>query len=102
MVPSNYLTLLAALSLAGFPACAWCIEKLAARGYLSDVMVIILEISYLGWMLAYPIIAIQWIGSQALSATYLMLFTVSIFLKLTSFHHVCYDNRYLIRRTKQA
>ena len=75
---------------------------MAAWGYLSDIMVVILEISYLGWMLAYPIIAIQWIGSRALSATYLMLFTVSIFLKLTSFHHVCYDNRYLMRRVKQT
>ena len=31
-----------------------------------------------------------------------MLFTVSTFLKLTSFHHVCYDNRYLMRRIKSA
>ena len=53
-------------------------------------------------MLAYPIILIQWIGSMALPGTYLMLFTVALFLKLTSFHHVCYDNRYLMRRIEQA
>ena len=51
-------------------------------------------------MLVYPVILIQWIQSEALPATYLMLFAVSLFLKLTSFHHVCYDNRYLIRRIK--
>ena len=31
-----------------------------------------------------------------------MLFAVSFFLKLTSFHHVCYDNRRLIKRVKQG
>ena len=53
-------------------------------------------------MLVYPIILIQWIGSNALPATYFMLFAVSFFLKLTSFHHVCYDNRYLIKRIKAS
>ena len=53
-------------------------------------------------MLVYPIVLIQWIGSTALPATYLMLFTVSNFLKMTSFHHVFHDNRYLIRRVKKA
>lgn len=52
-------------------------------------------------MLVYPIVLIQWIESGALPATYLMLFAVSLFLKLTSFHHVCFDNRYLMRRIKQ-
>ena len=100
--PSNYLTALAIASLTMFPACAWTIEKMAAWGYLNNLLVMILEISYLTCMLAYPIIMIQWIGSTALPAIYLMLFTVSIFLKLTSFHHVCYDNRYLMHRIKQA
>lgn len=31
-----------------------------------------------------------------------MLFAVAFFLKLTSFHHVCYDNRYLIKRIKES
>lgn len=39
---------------------------------------------------------------MALSGTYLMLFAVSFFLKLTSFHHVCYDNRRLVRRVKEG
>ena len=30
-----------------------------------------------------------------------MLFAVSLFLKLTSFHHVCYDNRRLLERIKE-
>lgn len=38
---------------------------------------------------------------MALPATYLMLFTTATFLKLTSFHHVLYDNRYLLRRIAQ-
>jgi len=53
-------------------------------------------------LLIYPIVLIQWIDSMALPATYLMLFSVSLFLKLTSFHHVYYDNRYLMRRIKAA
>ena len=96
------MTPLAVVSLAIFPACAWIIEKLAARGLLPDLLVAILEISYLCCMLAYPIVMIQWIGSRALPATFFLLFSVSIFLKLTSFHHVCYDNRYLMRRIKQT
>ena len=100
--PQNYMTLLAVFSLAMFPACAWIIEKLAARGLLPNALVVVLAIIYLTCMLAYPIVMIQWIGSLALSASFLMLFTVSIFLKLTSFHHVCYDNRYLMERIKQA
>lgn len=78
------------------------VELLAGHGYLNDSVVMILEISYLGSMLVYPIVLIQWIGSNALPATYFMLFATSLFLKLTSFHHVCYDNRYLIRRISQS
>ena len=63
---------------------------------------IILEFSYLLFMLVYPIILIQWIESTALPATYLMLFAVSFFLKMTSFHHVCADNRYLVQRVNQV
>lgn len=100
--PYNYLTWAAGLSLGLFPAFAWMIELLAGHGYLNDSVVIILEISYLGSMLVYPIVLIQWIGSNALPATYFMLFATSLFLKLTSFHHVCYDNRYLIRRISQS
>ena len=66
------------------------------------MQVVILEISYLSFMLAYPVILIQWCESSALPGTYLMLFAVSLFLKLTSFHHVCYDNRYLLRRIKAS
>lgn len=52
-------------------------------------------------MLVYPIVLIQWIGSTALPATYFMLVSVSQFLKLTSFHHVCYDNRRLLARIRE-
>ena len=66
------------------------------------LQVIILEISYLSVLLVYPIVLIQWVESMALPGTYFMLFTVSIFLKLTSFHHVCYDNRRLVHRVKKG
>ena len=57
--PQNYLTLLSVANLMTFfPACAWTIEKLASWGYLSDFFVMILEISYLTCMLAYPIVLI--------------------------------------------
>lgn len=57
--------------------------------------------SYLISLLVYPIVLIQWIGSTALPATYFMLCSVCQFLKLTSFHHVCYDNRLLLKRMKE-
>ena len=53
-------------------------------------------------MLVFPVVLIQWCNSDVLAATYLMLFAVSLFLKMTSFHHVCYDNRYLIKRIEQV
>ena len=53
-------------------------------------------------MLWYPVIMIQWIESSALSGAYFMLFTVSMFLKMVSFHHVMADNRYLKTRVEQV
>ena len=100
--PYNYLTLVTGITLLIFPACAFIIEKAASLGYLNNIMVIVLEISYLSFLLVYPIILIQWCSSKALPATYLMLFAVSLFLKLTSFHHVMYDNRYLMSRIKKV
>lgn len=67
-----------------------------------NFQVVILEISYLSFMLVYPVVLIQWCESSALPAAYLMLFTVTVFLKMTSFHHVCHDNRYLMSRIKQV
>jgi len=37
-----------------------------------------------------------------LPAAYFMMFSVSNFLKLVSFHHVMYDNRGLMRRLKES
>ena len=90
----------AGLTLLQFPVYAWVIEKMAAAGYLPNKLVFILVVSYLTAMLIYPIIIVQWIQSSALPGTYLMLFAVSFFLKMTSFHHVCYDNRLLMKRIK--
>ena len=96
--PHNYLTVLAGINLVWFPAFGFTLEKLAGHRYLGDGVVICAEIIYLFIMLVYPIVLIQWIETSALPATYLMLFAVSLFLKLTSFHHVCYDNRLLLVR----
>ena len=98
----NYLSLMAGLTLIQFPIYAWIIEKMAAAGCLPNKVVFILVVSYLTAMLVYPIVIIQWIESEALPGTYIMLFAVSLFLKFTSFHHVCYDNRLLMKRIKQA
>jgi len=81
-----------------FPALGFALEKAAGLGYLNNSFVICVEIIYLFIMLVYPIVLIQWIGSTAFPATYFMLCAVVYFLKLTSFHHVCYDNRLLISR----
>jgi len=96
--PWNYMTLLAGINLAWFPTFGFVLEKAAGNGYLGDRLVIFVEILYLSAMLVYPIVLIQWVGSTALPATYLMLCAVCQFLKLTSFHHVCYDNRRLLTR----
>lgn len=99
--PLNYLTILAGVGLTQFVACGWLLELLAARGILNETLVVVLEVTYLSWMLVYPVLMIQWIGSMSLAAAYFMLFTVSLFLKLTSFHHVMADNRRLIVRHKK-
>ena len=100
--PRNYYTLLAGLTLIQFPAFGFVVEKLAAMGYLNNCMVIIIEVAYLTCLLIYPIVLIQWIESDVLPATYFMLFATTLALKLTSFHHVCLDNRYLLKRVKEA
>ena len=96
--PRNYYTLLAGLTLIQFPAFGFVVEKLAAMGYLNNFMVVIIEVAYLTCLLIYPIVLIQWIESDVLPATYFMLFATTLALKLTSFHHVCLDNRYLLKR----
>ena len=58
-------------------------------------------ISYLTIYLIYPVVLIQWIESNALSGSYFMIFAVGQWLKLTSFHHVMYDNRNLIKRLNE-
>ena len=52
--------------------------------------------------LIYPIVAIQWIKSHVLPATYFMMFATANFLKMISFHHVMSDNRELMRRLKRV
>ena len=59
-----------------------------------------MQIAYLTYLLIYPIVLIILIQSNIVAANYLMTYTVGIFLKLTSFHHVMYDNRNLMKRLK--
>ena len=61
-----------------------------------------MQIAYLTYLLIYPIVLIMLIQSNIVAANYLMTYTVGIFLKLTSFHHVMYDNRNLMKRLKQV
>ena len=58
--------------------------------------------AYLSILLVYPIVLIILIRSRVLAANYFMTYTVGVFLKLTSFHHVMYDNRNLMKRMKQV
>ena len=57
-----------------------------------------MNLIYLTGLLVYPLAIIPVIQSNILSANYFMTATVALFLKLTSFHHVLYDNRNLINR----
>ena len=59
-----------------------------------------IQIVYLSVLLVYPVLLIILIQSKVLAANYFMTFTVGVFLKLTSFHHVMYDNRNLMKRMK--
>lgn len=93
----NYSTLAAILSLNVFPVSSFVIEILAAKG-VPDLFVISMIFSTLLVMLAYPVVMIQYLKSDTLSAVYFMMFSTGLFLKLFSFHHVMYDNRTLIYR----
>lgn len=98
----NYQTLIACLLLSVFLAVSFWIEKMAARltvpGWLIKLMIIV----NLTLSLIYPIVAIQWIKSHVLPATYFMMFATANFLKMVSFHHVMSDNRALMRRLKHV
>ena len=56
--PANYVTGAAGLSLGNFAAFAFMLEKMAATGCISDTLVIIIEISYLGLLLVWPVVLI--------------------------------------------
>jgi heme/copper-type cytochrome/quinol oxidase subunit 4 len=49
-------------------------------------------------LLAFPVVMIQYLKSDTLSAVYFMMFATGICLKMISFHHVVYDNRNLMKR----
>jgi len=48
-------------------------------------------------LLAYPVCVSFMIQSHPLAATYLMLASTCLLLKLISFHHVMHDNRRILR-----
>jgi hypothetical protein len=52
-------------------------------------------------LLAYPVVLIQYLKSDTLSAVYFMMFAIGLSLKMFSFHHVVYDNRTLLRRVSK-
>lgn len=76
------------------------IEKAAGLFRLPGILIRVIIVLYLAVMLGYPIVMIQWIDSQPLSALYFMLFSTAWALKLISFHHVMWDNRALLKRIK--
>lgn len=55
-------------------------------------------ISTLLVLLAFPVVMIQYLKSDTLSAVYFMMFATGLCLKMISFHHVVYDNRNLMKR----
>ena len=58
-------------------------------------------VSTLSVLLAYPVVMIQSLKSDTLSAVYFMMFATGLALKMFSFHHVVYDNRNLLKRIKK-
>lgn len=49
------------MNLIWFPAFGFALEKAAGYGYLSNSIVMCVELIYLFVMLVYPIVLIQWI-----------------------------------------
>lgn len=98
----NYQTLIACLLLSVFLAVSFWIEKMAARLTVAGWLIKLMIIVNLTLSLIYPIVAIQWIKSHVLPATYFMMFATANFLKMVSFHHVMSDNRALMRRLKHV
>jgi hypothetical protein len=49
-------------------------------------------------LLVYPVVMIQVIKSSLIAAVILMITATALCLKLISFHHVVYDNRWLVKR----
>ncbi len=47
-------------------------------------------------LLVYPVVMIQVIQSSLLAAVILMITATALSLKLISFHHVVYDNKWLV------
>lgn len=105
----NYSTLAAITSMSlVFPLTSFIIEILAARGvpdffvrkiaFSQLFQIISMIISTLSVLMAYPVVLIQYLKSDTLSAVYFMMFAVGLSLKMISFHHVVYDNRTLLRR----
>ncbi len=80
-----------------FPAFSFLIEVLAATK-LNRVFIYFLIVINLFANSIYPIAISFKVQSHPLLATYLMMFSTGLLLKLISFHHVYHDNRNLVRR----
>ena len=61
-----------------------------------------MQVVSLLFLLAYPLVVIPLIQSNVMSANYFMTATVTLVLKITSFHHVMNDNRKLMERIEAA
>lgn len=95
----NYYTAAASFfGLSAFMIFGFLVEKAAAIDAIPRIIIRLTIYAYLVAMLIYPIVLIQWIQSQPLSAVYFVMFIVAWNLKLISFHHVMWDNRALLRR----
>ena len=84
-----------------FTAISYWIEILASY-QLNQYIVFAFIITNLLVLLVYPIVLSFRIESNPIIGNILMMYAVTTFLKLFSFHHVMHDVRYLVLRVIKA
>jgi len=95
------MTIAGLLNLLIFTAISYWIEILASYK-LNQNIVFILILANLSVLLIYPIVLSFRIESNPIIGNILMMYAVTTFLKLFSFHHVMHDVRYLVLRVINA
>ncbi|KAA8534817.1 hypothetical protein F0562_029741 [Nyssa sinensis] len=89
--------LMCCLTLPIFPLAAFIVEKLVQQKYISEPVVVILNVLITTAAVLYPVVVILRCDSAVLSGVTLMLFACIVWLKLVSYAHTNHDMRALVK-----